>query len=247
MKIGLISDIHGNLEALNAVLRDIKTDKMISLGDIVGYGPNPNECIDVLKDHDITSLLGNHDAASLGNMNIEWFNPVAKEAILWTKNELSEDSKNFLRDLDMMSEKGDYFFVHGSPVPLGSFGTNHYIEDYLLSIQDAVIAFSKTNKNIFFVGHTHVAQVFIYSGGKITQKYLTFGGEISLKEGRYITNPGSVGQPRDGNPNASYAIIDTEKSTVKIRRIHYEIEETVKKMKMLGLPSMLYERLFLGY
>ncbi|MFQ6050290.1 MAG: metallophosphoesterase family protein [Candidatus Hydrothermarchaeota archaeon] len=247
MKIGLISDIHGNLEALNAVMEKLKADKIISLGDTVGYGPNPNECIDILKDNSVISLLGNHDAASLGKMNIEWFNPVAKEAILWTMNELTEDSKNFLENLGMMIEEDDFLFVHGSPVPLGPSSSTHYIEDYLLSIQDAVLVFSKTNKNVFFVGHTHVAQAFIYSEGKITQKYLTYGGKISLSEGRYIANPGSIGQPRDGNPYASYGVIDTDENTVEVRRVPYEIEKTTKKMKQAGLPRMLYERLFLGY
>lgn len=237
MRIAIISDIHGNYSALEQVISDIdqqNIDEIFCLGDIVGYGPSPNECVAQVNERASVSLLGNHDAAAIGLDNIETFNTYAKEAILWTRKELSYNSKNYLSNLKMSHHAENLTYVHGSPLKPEEW-------TYIATIYVAMEQFSHFPGQVCFIGHTHVAIIFAqnqFSNLRIRNEGLSFED----KE-RYIINVGAVGQPRDYDPKASYGILDTEKNHFEYRRIQYDIQKTQKLMENAGLPRYLIDRL----
>ncbi|MBI4825554.1 MAG: metallophosphoesterase family protein [Nitrospirae bacterium] len=240
MRYALISDIHSNIEALNAVIEKVKAemvDKVILLGDIVGYGPDPNECIESLRGFADILIAGNHDHGAVGMTDISCFNKHAKAAIQWTSGILSEENKAFLSSLPLTSniKSGSIYLVHSSPKEPEEW-------DYLQNAKDADANFKLFTETNCFIGHSHIPSIIEMSPeGKI--KIYTDQSEI--KAGcRYIINAGSVGQPRDGNPDAAYAIFDTDSVTIK--RAAYDILLTQKKMKDAGLPSYLIDRLSEG-
>ncbi len=240
MQFAIISDVHANLEALSATLKAIKKEEpeaLWFLGDIVGYGPNPDECVEVLKKEAQLLLAGNHDRAVIGLTETEYFNPHAKAAVEWTMETMSNENKSFLKGLPIfkiLRDEGIYL-VHSSPKEPEEW---HYI----LSTWDAYINFQFFNERICFIGHSHYP--FIVE--------LKPEGEISIykdyakfKEGcRYMINVGSVGQPRDGNPDAAYAILKDD--SIEIKRLPYDIVSTQRKMREARLPSFLIERLSRG-
>jgi len=243
MKIGIISDIHSNSEAINCVLKNIeKVDEFICLGDIVGYGADPNYCIKKIKDLNCRCIGGNHDFGVIGKVNINYFNYTAKVAILWTSRQLKNENINFLLSLNKKIElEDDVFAVHGSP--------RDPILEYILDKNTASLIFSKFNFKIYFVGHSHLAGCFSFNENNNQIDYMNFshGGYIEIhKNKRYIINCGSVGQPRDGNPQASYGIYDTNLKKVIINRVSYPIYQTKKKIINAGLPRVLAERLSIG-
>jgi len=243
MKIGIISDIHSNSEALNCVLKNIeKVDEFICLGDIVGYGADPNDCIEKLKDINCRCIGGNHDFAVSGKVDIDYFNDAAKFAILWTSRQLKNDNLNFLLSLNEKIElKNNIFAVHGSP--------QNPILEYILDKNTASLIFSKFNFKICFVGHSHLAGCFSFNEDNNQVDYIDFinGGCIEISQNkRYIINCGSVGQPRDGNPKASYGIYDLKKGIVTIYRVSYPIHLTKRKIINAGLPYSLADRLNYG-
>lgn len=246
MKYLIISDIHSNLVALIQVLKKYNTvDKVICLGDIVGYGPHPNECSEIILKNEKFShiVMGNHDAAVLDKINTKEFNTDAEIAINWTKKILKNEYLQKLRELPQKtsfeSENISNIIVHGSPKkPLLEYITNN------------VIAFdnlSYFNENICIVGHSHVPFVYIYKNsglghmGKINSEE-----EMIHKEYRYIINIGAVGQPRDGDPRATALILDTESRTFKFDRIEYDIKKTQDQMRIYKLPEPLIYRLERG-
>lgn len=240
MKYAIISDIHSNLEALESVLNEIKNvEKIICLGDIVGYGANPNECCEIIKNLNCISIVGNHDLASIEEYDIRDFNPYAKAAILWTRNHLKEENKIFLRNLKEKIIFKNLTLIHGSLVN-PSF--------YILDTSSARESFSLQETKICFIGHTHTAECYIKSGNFLEQIDLFSGGIIEIKENfQYIINCGSVGQPRDRNYKASFGIYDEDNETIEIKRIHYPLEIAYKKIINAHLPKILADRLAIGY
>lgn len=251
MKRALISDIHGNLEALQAVLADIReqnVDEVYCLGDIIGYGPNPCECLDLVMRHCKLTILGNHDQAAL--FDPEGFNPVALQAIYWTRDQLdhgpgSADIVNgrwdFLGELPRSRSEGDYLFVHGSPRD----ATNEYVfPEYVFDQRKLEILFGRVEQYCF-MGHTHLPGVFTTSCEFITPEECDY--EFPLGNEKLMINVGSVGQPRDEDNRACYVIVDTDKSLVEFRRIEYDFEKTANKIyKEAELSDMLGDRLKQG-
>ncbi|MBI4843038.1 MAG: metallophosphoesterase family protein [Nitrospirae bacterium] len=240
MNLAFISDVHGNIEALGSVMEEIRKDKaekIFSIGDIVGYGPNPNECINALKDDADIIVAGNHDYAAVGMTDITDFNDYAKAAIQWTESVLSEENKAFLKELPLSSsiKKSGMLLVHASPKDPLEW-------EYVTNAGEADANFSFFSEKACFIGHTHTPAIIELSPeGKIN--FFRNGSEI--KDGhRYIIDVGSVGQPRDGNPEAAYALYSG--GAVEIKRVPYDILLTQKKMREAGLPSYLIERLSEG-
>jgi predicted phosphodiesterase len=243
MKIGIISDIHSNSEAINSVLKNIKeVDEFICLGDIVGYGADPNYCIEKIKDLNCRCIGGNHDFAVVGKVNINYFNYAARAAILWTSLQLKKENHNLLLSLKKKIELGDNVFaVHGSP--------QDPILEYILDKNTASLIFSKFNFKICFIGHSHLAGCFSFNENNNQIDYMNFshGGYIEInKNKRYIINCGSVGQPRDGNPKASYGIYDLKYGIINIYRVSYPIHLAQDKIINAGLPRSLADRLSYG-
>lgn len=236
----VISDVHSNLEALESVLKDIKkrkVDEIIFLGDAVGYGPNPNECLELLKKRCKIMMAGNHDWGAVGQTNIDYFNEYAKAAIIWTREVLTEKNQGFIKALPIIKnmKKENILLVHSTPKEPSAW-------HYLLTLWDAEMNFHYFEQRICLVGHSH--QPFIIerlpSGEMVTHRAEAVLGENE----RYIINVGSVGQPRDGDSRACYALIRGNK--VEIVRVKYNIEETQRKMRENDLPLSLIERLSSG-
>lgn len=238
MKYALISDIHANLEAFSSVLAEIDrsgVEKIICLGDIVGYGADPNACVEIVRERNITSILGNHDAAACGLYEPTHFNPAARHAVLWTRTELTRENNEFLRNLPDRIVIDNFLAVHGA------------ISDpdkYIISAYDAEPEFALLDKqDICFFGHTHVAVCYALENKHVRE---ITGPEIEFADGvKYLVNPGGVGQPRDGDPRASFIIYDSE-GRAEYRRIAYDIQTAQEKIINKGLNRMLAERLSYG-
>lgn len=240
MGFAVISDVHANLEALEAVLKDIKKrkrERILFLGDAVGYGPNPNECLETLRDTCRVLLAGNHDRAAIGRTDIEYFNEYAKAAILWTREALTEENRRFVDTLPVRTKlkKENMLLVHSTPKEPETW-------HYLLTLWDAEINFHYFDERICLLGHSHLPFVIerLPSG-----EMITYNNKAGLGENRrYIINSGSVGQPRDRDPRACYALVDDDR--VEFVRVEYRREETQRKMREAGLPQPLIERLSRG-
>lgn len=241
MHYAIISDVHANLEALEAVLEDIRKrdlcKNILFLGDAVGYGANPNECIKLLKENSLILLAGNHDWAVLGLTDIEDFNPYAKTAIHWTMEVISEENKKTLSTFPISKslKKDSIFLVHSTPKEPHKW-------HYLFSISDAEVNFKYFSERICLIAHSH--QPFILER-QADGRMQTHRERVKLrKDSRYIINVGSVGQPRDGDMRACYAILNDV--SVELIRVEYDLEKTQKKMYDEGLPAFLIERLSKG-
>ncbi|MEW6481917.1 MAG: metallophosphoesterase family protein [bacterium] len=233
MQYGIISDIHGNLEALLAVIPYLsKVDKTIVLGDIVGYGPCPNECCEYVRKLNPLVIAGNHDIAAVGKKDINWFNPYAREAIEWTQRNLSSENKEWLLSLPLRGKQSNFIFVHGS--------LRDYTDEYIFKEKEAGESLGLLKDEILFIGHTHVPSCFFVENNSIQGKYLMEDEVIKLKK-RSIINPGSVGQPRDYIPKASFGIVNNKE--FKLFRIPYNIKRTQRLMRQVGLPEYLIKRL----
>lgn len=240
MKYGIFADVHGNLEALNAVLdcfKEKKVDGYVFAGDIVGYGPNPNECVQIIKHlHPLWICVGNHDRASCGLKDITWFNEYAQKALIWTRQNLSQDNQIYLSELPKIVYQSDFSVVHGSP--------RDPLDEYLLT-RDQYDENKAGLKNPFtYVGHTHVPFIF---GENFTHLFIRDNDVVTFnKKGKFIINPGAVGQPRDGNNKASCMIFDMEGQELEHIRIAYDFHPTQEKMRKERLPAFLIERLAWG-
>ncbi len=249
MRVLVISDIHANLEALNTVLEAAHQnggfDQIWCLGDVVGYGPNPNECVARLREFEHICVLGNHDAAALGQINIEDFNPDAKQAVLWTQRQLTPATRTYLENLPEKRVIGDYTIVHGSP--------QNPVWEYILSPSTAHAQFAHFHTPVCLVGHTHVPAVYHHfsdhQGRWVTAWHFPEPGDVyELHDpDRWIVNPGSVGQPRDQDPRAAYALLDVEARKWAYYRIPYNVERTQYLMRQAGLPARLIARLSYGW
>jgi len=232
MRIAVISDIHSNLEALKRAQVEIereKVDEIVCLGDIVGYGANPNECVDIVKSLTPHVLLGNHDEAAIDLTRTEFFNPFARIAAEWTADNLTEDNKDYLAALPFTLERSGIMFVHASPL-------NPEEWNYVLTPSDAAENFGAIPSEVCFIGHSHVPEIF----GEDPWVRNIVRGE------KFIVNVGSIGQPRDGNPKLSFGIFDTELWSYRNIRLDYDIELASFKIKKAGLPRNLADRLFVG-
>ena len=245
MRYAILSDIHSNLEALNAVLQEVdsqKVDAIISTGDVVGYNANPNECIEILRERSVRSLMGNHDIRACGMKEANDFNPIARDAILWTRDVLSNENLNFLK-----SQPKTLFLDEKKAIAIhGSFES---YDSYILSPLNAMENFSIMEDShhppLCFFGHTHVKIAYRYLNGKVTT-YRDDELSVSGSE-RYLINPGSVGQPRDLDPNASFLIYNTTKKSIRFFKIKYDVDTSYKKILEAGLPKELAERLVVGW
>ncbi len=240
MRYAIVSDVHGNLESLERALDLLEPDdQLLCLGDMVGYGPNPNECLRLLRDRTTHAVLGNHDLAALENFGTEYFNEAARAAIAWTQKVLDDESRAWLNTLSYELRLPDFLLVHGAPV--------NYFE-YILDKRTASAAFAHTDAPLIFVGHTHIAEHWtLEPDATVGHKHLQHGGELELESGRrYIVDVGSVGQPRDLNPQASLVFYDTETKRVRWTRYDYPIAVVQAKIRAAGLPEYLADRLEVG-
>ena len=241
MKYAIISDIHGNLEALNEVLTEIDkggVDSILCLGDIVGYGPNPNECVAIVKERADIALAGNHDYAPLGKIDISYFNPWARSAIEWTAKELTQESVDYLLSLPLKIELEGFTIVHSTP-------NNPEEWNYIVTIGDAVKNFRDFDTRVCFIGHSHVPMIVCLNGNDDYR--VVDENPLQLDESkRYIINIGSVGQPRDLDPKAAYALWDSVERTYELCRVEYDIAETQRKIRASYLPDFLADRLQSG-
>lgn len=248
MRQALISDIHGNYEALTAVMADIQAqsiDRLVCLGDIVGYGPNPCQCLDLVQQKCALTILGNHDQAAL--FDPEGFNPVALRAIYWTRDELDRGPGSaatingrwdFLSELPKFFSDGDILYVHGSPRD----ATNEYVFPETIYDQGRMKLLFDRVTRLSFQGHTHMPGVFTTDGEFITPDECE--QKFSLTDEKLMINVGSVGQPRDEDPRSCYVIFDDKKQELEFRRVEYDIDTTVKKIYDIpDLDNMLGDRL----
>lgn len=241
MRYAILADIHSNLIAFKAVLQDLEKrggfDKIWCLGDIVGYGPEPHACIELLKQFDYICIAGNHDQATAGLIDIVDFNEDAATAIQWTAQQLTGEAKEYLKSLPHRHIEGDFSLFHGSPNPKKS------VWEYLLSTSQAKKNFNHFDTPFCLVGHSHVPLVFEHTDDNVSLNRLEDGITLPLGEHRLIINPGSVGQPRNFDPRASYALYDTNTRIIYHYRVAYDIEATQQKMRESNLPEFLIERL----
>ncbi|MCI0396050.1 MAG: metallophosphatase family protein [Chloroflexi bacterium] len=243
MRLLIISDIHANLTAFETVLAHAQNqwDFIWCLGDLVGYGPDPNECIELLRQYDHLSLSGNHDWAVLGRLDIYSFNADARAAIFWTQDTLKEENRLYLEELPPMVVREPFTLAHASP--------RHPVWEYILEPATAEANFDYFDTPYCLVGHTHNPIIFAQDDyGRAAIVPANYSQPVELKGApRLIINPGSVGQPRDSDPRAAYAILDTEKMTWEHRRIEYPIEKTQERMRHHNLPYRLIVRLEYGW
>ncbi|MDP1675261.1 MAG: metallophosphoesterase family protein [Bacteroidota bacterium] len=232
MKYAIISDIHSNLEALQkamSIIDEKKVDEIICLGDVVGYGANPNECVDIVRSRCSLTVLGNHDAAALDTLLAHDFNAIARKAVVWTAEHLTEESRAFLLSLPMVERKEDILFVHSSPDAPEAW-------DYIIDSDDAVSAIRHFDEQICFIGHTHVPGI-----------YSRRGRAKSIdRDEQCIVNVGSIGQPRDGNPKLAFGIFNSTTWEYELIRSEYDIQKAAEKIYAAKLPEELGNRLMYG-
>lgn len=242
MNVLLVADVHGNFAALSAVLADAgNVDSIWNLGDTVGYGPFPNDCLDALRSRRAFPFLaGNHDLAALDERFLAGFNPTAAAAVRWTARALSDENKAYLATRSPSATLDGVELAHGSPL-------QPYWE-YILSADSAYANLKQMKSRICFVGHTHVPMLATLAPRAKTAHIEPLRDQdvVDLARGPAILNPGSVGQPRDGDPRASYAIFDTERQEVVLRRVKYDVDATQKAIIDAGLPAQLASRLAVG-
>ncbi len=238
MRIAIISDIHGNLEALQVVLqylRENSIDQIYCLGDIVGYGADPNECLDMVAHSCSKVVIGNHDHAAIGETSVNYFNDFAKLSTYWTFSVLSATSKNFILSLDFTWQEDKILLVHATP-------SDPVMWKYVLTEKDAREEFETFTQNICFIGHSHFPVIFSKKDGFIkVQKY------VLSDQDKYIINVGSVGQPRDGNPKTCFCVYNSETGQLEYIRLSYDAILTREKIIKAGLPVFLGDRLLNGY
>lgn len=242
MKYGILADIHSNLPALQSIvslLSEEQVEGYLVAGDLVGYGPHPNECIEIIRSlASATVIVGNHDWAIIDLEDISAFNEDAKAAILWTKSALSKTNLEYISSLEYCAQRENWMMVHGSP--------RDPLDEYMLTIEHAAKSIPFMKARLCFLGHSHHPLHFWYdqASQQIAMKELLGQEEVSLNdENQHFLNPGSVGQPRDNNAKASCAIFDTEHLTFKILRTEYDIAFVQEEMRKQQLPEYLINRL----
>ena len=238
MRVAVISDIHGNYHALEAVLTEVLSeapDEIWCLGDIVGYGPEPNLCCELVEKHADICLSGNHDLAVIGAISVDDFNGDAASAVRWTQLVLDESARNFLVPLAPAAQRNGAALFHGSPVDP--------VWDYVLSEEGARASLDMVRAPLVMVGHSHVALAIAYDGEHLTGGLAHEGDQVDLASSRWLVNPGSVGQPRGGDPRAAWMMLDFDAGRGWFRRTAYPIDLTQAEIRAAGLPENLAVRL----
>ncbi len=239
MKYAVIADIHANWEAFQVVLNDAKEQQCTHyccVGDVVGYGANPKQCLDVVRDMGMPCVKGNHDEDRSSEDDLEGFNPHAAEAVRWTRKQLSVEDRQWLRELKYVRLVASFSMVHATLDQPTRWG---YVFDKLM----AAASFTYQNTSVCFFGHTHVPVAFVRDSVVRGGTYSKFRVEPGRK---YFVNVGSVGQPRDGNPKAAYVVYDLDEGSIELRRLDYDIATAQKKIIAAGLPQRLADRLAFG-
>ena len=242
MRYGIVADIHANLAAFEAVLADMgSVDGLWCLGDLVGYGPDPNECVELLRRRDHLCVIGNHDLAAIGRLDTSDFNPAAAAAAEWTARVLSERSRLYLSTLPEKLIVEPFTLVHGSP--------RSPVWEYITYEALAEPNFDYFDTQACLVGHTHMPALYVRKAESrlVLGTVPGPGDRIDVRQNRIIANPGGVGQPRDGDPRAAYAIYDTDSGILEWRRVEYPIQITQQRMREAKLPARLIERLTYGW
>ena len=239
MKYAIIADIHGNIDAFEVVLQDIKSQnitQVVCLGDVVGYNARPKECLRIVREMGIPCVKGNHDEYCSSSDHLEGFNPHAADAVHWTRNQLDDDDKKWLRDLKHTRIAANFTLVHATLDAPERWG---YVFDKLA----AAASFPYQTTQVCFFGHTHVPVAFMRDSVVRGGTYSKFKVDPAKK---YFVNVGAIGQPRDNNPKAAYVVYDTEAATIELRRLDYDIAAAQAKIREAGLPERLAERLAYG-
>jgi diadenosine tetraphosphatase ApaH/serine/threonine PP2A family protein phosphatase len=242
VRIAIISDIHSNIEALTAVFRVIdqqKVDRIVSLGDIVGYGASPNPCCELVRANAEVTLLGNHDAAVAGRMDYSFYYDAARHALDWSANVVSEENMAWLRSLPFTYRIGEVGFCHGSPVDPRAY-------EYIFALEQAreLTPFSPDLPEVTFIGHSHLMKAFAIGNGEVND---VVAQKFAVRKGyKYIISVGSVGQPRDYDHRSCFVIFDTDQRTVEYLRVEYDIEASAQKIFDADLALNFGKRLFLG-
>jgi diadenosine tetraphosphatase ApaH/serine/threonine PP2A family protein phosphatase len=239
MRIAVLSDIHSNLVALDAVLAAAgAVDAIWQLGDVVGYGPDPNGVVARLIERGATGVRGNHDAAAVGGSEIEWFNPDARRAMEWTRRQIDDEARRWLAELPERRRDGEVELVHGSP--------RHPLWEYVTSGDIALANLAELAAPTGLHGHTHVPVAWIAREGGVDLVRASDRSSVALDSRRALVNPGSVGQPRDGDARASFLILDSEQGVVTWHRVAYDVAAVQRAMRAAGLPGPLISRLSSG-
>jgi predicted phosphodiesterase len=251
MQLAILSDVHSNLPALEAVLEDIAgtgAEELWCLGDVVGYGAQPDDCARLVAEHCSLCLVGNHDLAVLGELDISSFSPAAAAAVEWTQSNCEQETIDFLRQLEPVDTSHEVALYHASP--------RDPVWEYVLWPEQAADCIAIQAARVSFIGHSHVALFFVSPDGhgseaagdedSIRGAQAGQGTKLDLEEGRWLINPGSVGQPRDGDPRAAWLELDTEAWTASYRRVAYEIDRAAEAIEANELPTQLARRLYIG-
>jgi predicted phosphodiesterase len=242
MRIALLSDVHGNLPAFEAVLGDVEdqsVDEVWCLGDLVGYGAQPDDCVQLARDRCDFTLAGNHDLVVTGDIPISDFSSSAATAARWTQETIADETMSYLKSLEPADPKREPALYHASP--------RDPVWEYVLSTWQAEECIEQMDGRVGAVGHSHVALWFSRDeAGEMSGATAEPGKEMDLSGGRWLLNPGGVGQPRDGDPRAAWLLLDTSTWTAEWRRVEYPIEDAARAIEEAGLPRVLAERLFSG-
>jgi diadenosine tetraphosphatase ApaH/serine/threonine PP2A family protein phosphatase len=248
MRLALLSDIHSNLPALEAVVADVESaevDESWCLGDVVGYGAQPDQCATLVREHCSVCLVGNHDLAALDQLDISTFSPAAAAAVRWTREQMSEATREFLGGLEASDESREVGLYHASP--------RDPVWEYVLWPDQAAECIRAQAKRVSFVGHSHVALFFaLADSGPETESADARGAQagagtsLEIQRGRWLINPGSVGQPRDGDPRAAWLELDTESWQASFHRVAYDIDRAADAIIATDLPEHLARRLYVG-
>lgn len=245
MRVAVISDIHSNLPALEAVFESIDSagvDEVWCLGDVVGYGAQPDACAELVRERCAICLVGNHDLAVLGGLDISSFSEAAAAAVEWTRANCAEPTLEFLRDLDPAGSRQGIGLFHASP--------RDPIWEYVLATDDAAACLATQVERIGLIGHSHISLFFTQSKdaevGETTGAQVGDGARLDLTDGSWLVNPGSVGQPRDRDARAAWLELDTEAATALFHRVPYDIDRAASSILAAGLPNQLAKRLFTG-
>lgn len=240
MKYGILGDVHANLEALEGVLEEMEKQgvkKHVSVGDLVGYGANPVECIDIVRNRlKAVVTAGNHDFAAVDKLNIDFFNAYARESALWTRKTLPEDHKSYLRSLKLVEYCDNFTVVHSTLYSPELF-------EYIQTSYDAHLSFEQQTTPLSFMGHSHVPVNFF------KRKNVSFNMDTEVKideNTKIMVNVGSIGQPRDENPDAVCVVYDSDEAMIRVTRVRYDVEKAARKIVSSGLPEILAERLKYG-
>ncbi len=245
MRVAVIADIHSNLAALEGSLADIDEadiEEIWCLGDVVGYGPEPDACAELIRERCALCLAGNHDLAVLGDLEIEAFSETAAKAVTWTREIIGEETVEFLRGLEPVGRRDGVALYHASP--------RDPIWEYVLTGEQADACLDAQAERICLIGHSHVALFFTRldgARGSVRGAQASDGALLDVGGGKWLVNPGSVGQPRDGDPRAAWLALDTEAETARFHRVEYDVERTAASIAAADLPKPLADRLFVGH